>query len=180
MNTPLNCVTCGAAFHQYNLKQKYCSATCRNKALYAKRKHQLAKVQQLSSITEQLVCSQERVKDLETKIKNLKQLEQDNEVLRATIQQLTVQPTPSIYHIELRKMSITQVLDEPYVDFYLDSQGNKTITIGAIYLSKYSNNGTLLSEQEMKRNDELLHLMEHNNIIDIDLIPCGNKSLMRP
>jgi hypothetical protein len=180
MNTPLNCLTCGAAFHQYNLKQKYCSATCRNKALYAKRKHQLAKVQQLSSITEQLVCSQERVKDLETKIKNLKQLEQDNEVLRAMIQQLTVQPTPSIYHIELRKMSITQVLDEPYIDFYLDSHGNKTITIGAIYLSTYSNNGTLLSEQEMKRNDELLYLMEHNNIIDIDLIPCGNKSLMRP
>jgi hypothetical protein len=90
MNTPLNCLTCGAAFHQYNLKQKYCSATCRNNAVYAKRKHLLAKVQELSSITEQLVCSQERVKDLETKIKNLKQLEQDNEVLRATIQQLTV------------------------------------------------------------------------------------------
>src|SRR5580704_14110267 len=85
MNTPLNCLICGATFHQYNLKRKYCGATCRNKSLYAKRKHQLAKVQQLSSITEQLVCSQERVKALETKIKNLKQLEQDNEVLRATI-----------------------------------------------------------------------------------------------
>ena len=80
-------------------------------------------------MAEQLVCSQERVKDLETQIKDLKQLEQENEVLRATIQQLTVQPMPSIYHIELRKMSITQVLDEPYVDFYLDSRGNKTITI---------------------------------------------------
>ena len=90
MNAPLNCLICGATFHQYNLKQKYCSATCRNNAVYAKRKHLLAKVQELSSITEQLVCSQERVKDLETKIKNLKQLEQDNEVLRATIQQLTV------------------------------------------------------------------------------------------
>ena len=159
MNTPLNCLTCGATFHQYNLKQKYCSATCGKKALYAKRKHELAKVQQLSSITEQLVCSQERVRDLETQIKDLKQLEQENEVLRATIQQLTAQQT---------------------VDFYLDSRGNKTITIGAIYLSTYSNNGTLLSEQEMKRNDELLYLMEHNNITNIDLIPCGNKSLMRP
>ena len=180
MNTPLNCLICGATFHQYNLKQKYCSATCRNKALYANRKHQLAKVQQLSSMAEQLVCSQERVKDLETQIKDLKQLEQENEVLRATIQQLTVQPMPSIYHIELRKMSITQVLDEPYVDFYLDSRGNKTITTGSMYLSMYSNNGTLLSEQELKCNDELLYLMEHNNITGIDLIPCGNKSLARP
>jgi hypothetical protein len=77
-------------------------------------------------------------------------------------------------------MSITQILDEQYVDFYLDSRGNKTVTIDAIYLSTYSDNGTLLSEQEMKRNDELLYLMEHNNIIEIDLIPCGNKSLMRP
>jgi hypothetical protein len=50
----------------------------------------------------------------------------------------------------------------------------------ALYLSMYSNNGILLSEQEMKRNDELLYLMEHNNIIEIELIPCGNKSLMRP
>jgi hypothetical protein len=41
MNTPLNCLTCGATFHQYNLKQNYCSATCRNKAFYAKRKHLL-------------------------------------------------------------------------------------------------------------------------------------------
>ena len=109
MNTPLNCLTCGATFHQYNLKQKYCNATCRNKALYAKRKHQSAEVQELSSITEQLVCCQERVRDLETQIKDLKQLEQVNEVLRATIQQLTAQSTPSTYHIELRKMSITQV-----------------------------------------------------------------------
>jgi hypothetical protein len=53
-----------ATFHQYNLKQKYCSATCRNKALYANRKHQIATVQQLSSITEQLVRRQERVKEL--------------------------------------------------------------------------------------------------------------------
>jgi hypothetical protein len=68
----------------------------------------------------------------------------------------------------------------PYVDFYLDGYGNKTITIGAIYLSMYSNNGILLSEQEMKCNDELLYLMERNNITDIDLIPCGNKSLARP
>src|ERR1700722_9197854 len=179
MNAPLNCLICGATFHQYNLKQKYCSATCRNKALYANRKHQLAKVQQLSSIAEQLVCSQERVKDLETRIKVLKKLERENEVLRATIQ-LTAQQMPSSYHIELRKMSITQVLDEPYVDFYLDGRGNKTITIGAIYLSMYSNNGTLLSEQELKCNDELLYLMERNNITDIDLIPCGNKSLTPP
>jgi hypothetical protein len=157
MNTPLNCLTCEAAFHQYNLKQKYCSATCRNKAVYAKRKHLLAKVQQLSSVTEQLVCSQERVKDLETQIKDLKQLEQENEALRVTIKQLATQQTPSLYHIELRKMSITQVLDQPYVDFYLDDSGNKTITIGAIYLSVYSNNDTLWSEHEIKHNDELLY-----------------------
>jgi hypothetical protein len=145
MNAPLNCVICGARFHQYNLKQKYCSATCRNKALCAKRKHQLAKVQQLSSIAEQLVCSQKRVKDLEAQIKDLKKLERENEVLRATIQQLTAQPMPSSYHIELRKMSITQVLDEPYVVFfYLDGSGNKTVTTGSIYLSMYSNNDTLL------------------------------------
>ena len=68
---------------------KYCSVTCRNKALYANRKHQLAKVQQLSSMAEQLVCGQERVKDLETQIKDLKQLKQENAVLRAPIQQLT-------------------------------------------------------------------------------------------
>ena len=179
MNTPLNCLTCGAAFHQYNLKQKYSSDTCRNKAVYAKRKHLLAKVQQLSSITEQLVCSQERVKDLETQIKDLKQLKQENEALRVTIKQLATQQTPSLYHIELRKMSITQVLDQPYVDFYLDDSGNKTITIGAIYLSVYSNNDTLLSEHEIKHNDELLYLMEHNNITDIDLVPCGGKALLR-
>jgi hypothetical protein len=177
MNTPLNCLTCGATFHQYNLKQKYCSAACRNKALYAKRKQQSAEVQQLSAMTEQLVRSQERMKDLETQIQDLKQLEQVNEVLRATIQQLTAQPTPSAYHIEMRKMSITRVLDEPYVDFYLDNDGNKTITIGAIYLSVYSNSGALLMEQEMRCNNELLYLMEYNNITEIDLIPCGNKSL---
>ena len=88
MNTPPKCLTCGATFHQYNLKQKYCSAVCRNKALYDNRKHQLAKVQQVSSITEQLVCSQERVKDLEAQIKDLKQLKQENEALRAANQQL--------------------------------------------------------------------------------------------
>jgi hypothetical protein len=181
MNTPLTCLTCGAAFHQCNLKQKYCSATCRNKALYAKRKHQSAEVQQLSSIIEQLVISQERVKDLETQFKDLRQLEQENKAMRTTIQQLTIQPTSSIYHIELRKMSMTQILDEPYVDFYVDGYGNKTITTGAIYLCTYSNNGNLLSEQEMKStDDELLYLMEVNNITDIDLIPCGNKSLTRP
>ena len=76
-------------------------------------------------------------------------------------------------------MSITQVLDQPYIDFYLDNRGNKTITIGTMYLSIYSNNGTLLSEQEIKPNDKLLYLMEHNNITDIDLMPCGSKSLMR-
>ena len=180
MNTPLNCLTCGATFRQYNLKQKYCSATCRNKARYANLKQRLAKIQPLSSVTEQLVCSQERVKDLEAQIKDLKQLEQENDMLRATIQQLVARPTPSLYHIELRKLSITQILDEPYVDFYLDGRGDKTISIDAIYLSVYSNNGTLLNEQEVKCNDELLYLMEHNNITDIDLIPCGNKSPMRP
>ena len=169
MNAPLNCLICGAAFHQYNLKQKYCSATCRNKALYAKRKHQLDKVQQLSSIAEQLVCSQKRVKDLEAQIKDLKKLERKNEVLRTTIQQLTAQPMPSSYHIELRKMSITQVLDQPYRDFYLDHRGNKTISTDTIYLRTYSNNGALLSEQEIKGNDELLYLMERHNITDIEL-----------
>ena len=176
MNTPLNCFTCGATLHQYSLKQKYCSAACRNKALYANRKHQPAKVQQLSSITEQLERSQERVNDLETQIKGLKQLQQENEALRATIQQLAAQPTPSLYHIELRKRSITEVLDQPYVDFYLDSRGNKTIRIGEIYLSIYSSNGALLSEHEIKRTDELMYLMEQNNITDIYLMPSGSKS----
>ena len=32
---------------------------------------------------------------------------------------------------------------------------------------------------EIKHNDELLYLMERNNITDIDLVPCGSKSLMR-
>jgi hypothetical protein len=77
-----------------------------------------------------LARSEERLKQLEPQFKDQKE---DNEALRATIQQLTAQPTPSRYHIELRKMSITQVLDEPYRDFYLDHRGNKTI-------SKYAQN----------------------------------------
>jgi hypothetical protein len=164
-----NCATCGATFHQYNLRQKYCSATSRNKALYANQKKQLAKVQQLFSIAEELTRSEERVKQLEAQIKALRQLEQENEALRGTLQQLTAQPTPSRYHIELRKMSITQVLDQPYRDYYLDHRGNKTISTDSIYLSTYSNNGALLSEQEIKGNDELLYLMERHNITDIEL-----------
>jgi hypothetical protein len=180
MNTPLNCCTCGAIFNQYNLKQKYCSAVCRNKALYANRKRQLAKAQQLPSITEQLARSQERVKELELQIKSLKQLEQENgEALRAALQQLAAQATPFLYHIELRKMSITEILDQPYADFHLDDHGNKVISIGSIYLNTYSNNRDLLSEQEVKRNDELLYLMEHNNITDIYLTPCKSPSLTR-
>ena len=179
MNTSFNCLTCGVTFHKYNQRQKYCSAACRNKALYANRKRQLAKVQQFSSTTEQLARSQQRVKELETQIKDLKQLEQDNEALRAAIQQLAAQPAPSLYHIELRKMSMTQVLDEPYIDFDLDKNGNKTITIGAIYMSIYSSNGVLLSEREIKGNDELLYLMERNNITDIELVPCEGKALPR-
>ena len=166
MDAQLNCETCGATFHQSNLKQKYCSATCRAKGIYANRKRQLAKAQQLPSITEQLARSEERLKQLESQLKDQKE---DNEALRATIQQLTVQPTPSRYHIELRKMSITQVLDEPYRDFYLDHRGNKTISTDTIYLSTYSNNGALLSEQEIKGTDELLYLMERHNITDIEL-----------
>jgi septal ring factor EnvC (AmiA/AmiB activator) len=166
MDAQLNCETCGATFHQSNLKQKYCSATCRAKGVYANRKRQLAKAQQLPSITEQLARSEERLKQLESQLKDQKE---DNEALRATIQQLTAQPTPSRYHIELRKMSITQVLDEPYRDFYLDHRGNKTISTDTIYLSTYSNNGALLSEQEIKGNDELLYLMERHNITDIEL-----------
>ena len=166
MDAQSNCETCGATFHRYNLKQKYCSATCRNKALYANRKRQLAKVQQLPSIQKQLARSEERVKQLEAQFKDQKQ---ENEALRATIEQLTAQPTPSRYHIELRKMSITQVLDQPYSDYYLDHRGNKTISTDTIYLSTYSNNGALLSEQEIKGNDELLYLMERHNITDIEL-----------
>jgi hypothetical protein len=172
MDAQLNCKTCGATFHQYNLKQKYCSATCRNKAIYANRKRQPAKVKQLFSITEELARSEERVKQLEAQLKDRKQ---ENEALRATIEQLTAQltalpsSTPSRYHIELRKMSITQVLDQPYNDYYLDSRGNKTISTDSIYLSSYSNNGALLSEQEIKGNDELLYLMERHNITDIEL-----------
>jgi hypothetical protein len=166
MDAQLNCATCGAAFHQYSLKQKYCSATCRNKALYANRKGQLTKVEQLFSIAEELARSEERVKQLEAQLKDRKE---ENEALRATIQQLAAQPTPSRYHIELRKMSITQVLDQPYSDYYLDNRGNKTISTDSIYLSSYSSNGALLSEQEIKDNDELLYLMERHNITDIEL-----------
>jgi septal ring factor EnvC (AmiA/AmiB activator) len=166
MDAQLNCATCGATFHRHNLKQKYCSATCRNKAVHANRKRQLAKVEQLFSIAEELARSEERVKQLEAQLKDLKQ---ENEALRATIQQLATQPTPSRYHIELHKMSITQVLDQPYRDFYLDHRGNKTISTDTIYLSTYSNDGALLSEQEIKGNDELLYLMERHNITDIEL-----------
>ena len=156
MDAQLACATCGATFHQFNLKQKYCSAPCRNKAIYANRKRQLAKLSQLPSITEQLARSQERVKELETQLKDLRQLEQENEALRTTIQQLALQPTPSRYHIELRKMSITQVLDQPYRDYYLDQRGNKTIATDSMLLSSYASNGALLSEQEIKGNDEYI------------------------
>src|ERR1700722_17850202 len=172
MDAQLNCATCGATFHRHNLKQKYCSATCRNKAVHANRKRQLAKVEQLFSIAEELARSEERVKQLEAQLKDLKQ---ENEALRATIEQVTAQlmasssSTPSRYHIELRKMSITQVLDQPYRDYYLDHRGNKTISTDTIYLSTYSNDGALLSQQEIKGNDELLYLMERHNITDIEL-----------
>jgi septal ring factor EnvC (AmiA/AmiB activator) len=166
MDAQLNCATCAATFHQYNPRQKYCSATCRAKGVYANRKHELAKAQQLPSITEHLARSEERVQQLEALLKDRNE---ENEALRATIQQLAAQPTPSRYHIELRKMSITQVLDQPYRDYYLDSRGNKTISTDSIYLSSYASNGALLSEQEIKGNDELLYLMERHNITDIEL-----------
>jgi septal ring factor EnvC (AmiA/AmiB activator) len=166
MDAQSTCKTCGATFHQYNLKQKYCSATCRNKALYSNRKRQLAKAQQLPSLVEELARNEERVKHLEAQLKDLKE---ENEAMRATIQQLAAQPAPSRYHIELRKMSITQVLDQPYNDYYLDHRGNKNISIDSIYLSSYSSNGTLLSEQQIKGSDELLYLMERHNITDIEL-----------
>jgi septal ring factor EnvC (AmiA/AmiB activator) len=166
MDAQLACATCGAIFHQHNLKQKYCSASCCAKGVYANRKHELAKSQQLPSITDQLARSPERVKQLEAQLKDLTE---GNEALRATIQQLAAQPTPSRYHIELRKMSITQVLDQPYSDYYLDHRGNKTISTESIYLSSYASNGALLSEQEIKGNDELLYLMERHNITDIEL-----------
>jgi septal ring factor EnvC (AmiA/AmiB activator) len=98
MDAQLNCVTCGGTFHQYNLKQKYCSATCRNKAIYANRKRRLAKAEKLFSIAEELARSEERVKQLEAQLKDLKE---ENKALRATIQQLTAQPTPSRYHIRI-------------------------------------------------------------------------------
>jgi hypothetical protein len=81
-------------------KQKYCSATCRAKGVYAKRKHELAKAQQLPSITEQLSRSEERVKHLEAQLKDRKE---ENEALRAAIDQSVAQPTPSRYHIALRR-----------------------------------------------------------------------------
>ena len=108
MDAQLKCATCGAAFHRYNLKQKYCSATCRAKGVYANRKHELAKAQQLPTIAEQLARSQDRSKQLERQCKDQ---EEENEALRASILQLTAQltpspsSTPSRYHIELRKMS---------------------------------------------------------------------------
>lgn len=170
MDAQLNCATCGATFPQYNLKQKYCSASCRGKAVYANRKRQLAKVEQLFSIAEELARSEERVKQLEAQLKDLKQ---ENGALRATHEQLTAQLSsrlaPSLYHIELRKISITQVLDQTYRDFYLDSRGNKIIATNSIYLSTYSQDGTLLSEQEVKGTDELLYIMERHNITDIEL-----------
>jgi hypothetical protein len=166
VDTQPHCFTCGVTFHRYNLKQKYCSATCRNKATYANRKRQLAKVEQLLSIAEELARSEERVRQLEVQLKGR---EEENEALRATIQQLTTPPTPSRYHIELRKMSITQVLDQPFNDYYLDHRGNKTISTDSIYLSSYASNGALLSEQEIKGNDELLYLMERHNITAIEL-----------
>jgi uncharacterized phage infection (PIP) family protein YhgE len=172
MDAQLNCETCDTTFHQYNLKQKYCSADCRAKGVYANRKRQLAKAQQLPSITEQLARSEERLKQLESQLKD--QIK-ENEALRTIIEQVTAQltaspsSTPSRYHIELRKMSITQVLDQPYRDFYLDHRGNKTISTDSIYLSSYASNGALLSEQEIKGNDELLYLMERHNITDIEL-----------
>ena len=127
------------------------------------------------------MCSQERVKDLETQIKDLKQLKQENAVLRAAIQQLTAQPTPSFYHIELRKKSIRKFSTNPtLIFFYLDGSGSKTVTTGSIYLSMYSNNDTLLSEQELKCNDELLYLMELNNITETLSYTLRNKSLTRP
>jgi hypothetical protein len=82
---------------------------------------------------------------------------------------LVAQPTPSRYHIKLRKMSITQVIDQPYRDYYLDSRGNKTISTDTIYLSTYYSNGSLLSEEEIKGNDELFYLMERHNLTDIEL-----------
>jgi septal ring factor EnvC (AmiA/AmiB activator) len=166
MDAQLNCAACGATFHQHNPRQKYCSATCRNKALYANRKRQLAKVEQLYSMARELGRSEERLKQLEAQLKDQRE---ENEALRVTINQLTAQPTPSRYHIELRKMSITQILDQPYSDYYLDSHGNKTISTDSIYLSSYASNGTLLSEQEIKGNDELLYLMERHNITEIEL-----------
>ena len=172
MDAQLNCATCGATFHQHNLRQKYCSATCRAKGVYANRKHELAKAQRLPSVTEQLARSEERVKQLEAQLKDQKE---KNEALRATIEQVTAQLTaspssaPSRYHIELRKMSITQVLDQPYGNYYLDDRGNKTISTDSIYLSSYASNGALLNEQEIKGNDDLLYLMERHNITDIEL-----------
>jgi TolA-binding protein len=169
MDAQVNCPTCGAAFHQHNSKQKYCSATCRNKALYAIQKEQLGNAQKLVSLAEQLARSEERVKELEAQIKDLKQLEQDNEALRAGIQQLATQAAPSLYHIELRTVSITQVFDQGYYNYYLDNRGNKILNTRTIYLSVYAKDGTLLSEREVKGNDDLLYLMERNNIADIEL-----------
>jgi septal ring factor EnvC (AmiA/AmiB activator) len=85
MDAQLNCETCGATFHRYNLKEKYCSATCRAKGVYANRKRQSAKAQQLPSITEQLARSEERLRHLEAQLKDQKE---ENEALRATIHTL--------------------------------------------------------------------------------------------
>jgi hypothetical protein len=59
--------------------------------------------------------------------------------------------------------------DQPFNDYYLDHRGNKTISTDSIYLSSYASNGALLSEQEIKGNDELLYLMERHNITAIEL-----------
>ena len=102
MDAQLNCATCGATFHQYNLRQKYCSATCRAKGVYANRKHELAKAQQLPSIAEELARSQESVKQLEAQLKDRKE---ENEALRATIQRLTAQLRP--FHLQRHRVIIS-------------------------------------------------------------------------
>jgi hypothetical protein len=150
MDARITCPACGVTFHP--------------------QKEQLDYAQKLSAAEEHLARSEERVKDLETKVKDLNKFGQDNDALRAVVQKLATQGAPTLYHIELRTVSITQIFDQGFYNYYLDNHGNKILNARSIYLSTYSKDGTLLTEREVKCNDDLLYLMERNNITDIELI----------
>jgi predicted phage-related endonuclease len=68
------------------------------KALYANRKHQLAKAEQLFSIAEELARSEERVKQIEAQLKDLKERERGAASHHSTIS-CTTNAIPLSYRI---------------------------------------------------------------------------------